>query len=196
MKPLTTLLLLLALFALTNMSNCDGEDDSYLEPYTESSFTLLQVDYQTLDFEAGNFVPAAPVTTPADTLPIAVTYNSPGDFGDILLASTIDNDTVFFGTIVWAGTGQRISPAQLTPAADFQTIDAAAPLPTIKNLNPFGVDPEDADVAELWAAVADLQVVHDAVADPGSRFGFFTYARSVGVGNPAEWDYFVVIYRP
>ncbi len=122
MKPLTTLLLLLALFALTNMSNCDGEDDGYLEPYTESSFTLLQVDYQTLDFEAGNFVPAAPVTTPADTLPIAVTYNSPGDFGDILLASTIDNDTVFFGTIVWAGTGQRISPAQLTRQRIFKPL--------------------------------------------------------------------------
>ncbi len=191
----STLLFSLSLLAAGCFCSGDNDDDIVIDdPISESGFLLLQVDYETLQFEAGTILPAAPTTLPPDTLPVSVTYNSPGDFGDITLQSTIDNDTLFFGTIIWAGTGERSIPAQLTPATGFQPINAVTPQPAIKDLNPYESFPEENPLTEIWAAVAELQVVNQAVNQPGTQVGFFTYARSVGVGNPAEWDYYVVIY--
>lgn len=177
----------------------DGPIDETLIPRA----LLLQVDYETLAFEGGyrlfdTEVPYDPAI-PLDSFPVEVLYNSPGDFGDLTLRylpATGIGDTLFFGTIIWAGTGDVIFPDTLEAPDQFMEVssnDFVGPPPTFFPLTPFQVFEEAVTPEDIFGAVQHLQLVRDALDNSNARLGWFFYPRSVGVGNPAEWDYYVVV---
>lgn len=206
----TKLFLLTALLFLSISSCLEDDDIPELDDGRGGdevvlAATLLQVDYQTLEFEQGYnyFASTLPYNEnfPIDAIPLEVIYNSPGDFGDLALrfipAEGV-GDTLFFGTIIWAGTGDVVLPEVFESADQFAEVpsnDFLGPPSSFFRLTPFDVNEENATEAEIFGAVQQLQVVRDALNSDTARFGWFFYPRSVGIGDPAEWDYYVVILQ-
>ena len=186
------------LLSLLFLPACNWLDDENPLPRqeVEGKYILLQIDYQTLAFEGGKIFDAAAPAPAVDSLPVFVTYTPPGDFGDLGIYSSLDSSQLFFGTIVWAGSGDRTFPAQLDPVSAFATVETVPDiLPLITDLNPQP-EPDRIDEGELWSAVNNLQIMVEAATTEGARFGWIFYPRSVGVGDPAEWDYYLVAYVP
>jgi hypothetical protein len=136
---------------------------------------------------------------PLDSFPVSVTYNPPGDFGDLtmqFIPQSGTGDTLFFGTIIWAGSGDVQFPTNFEAADQFPSVpsnDFVGPPSSFLNLTPFDVDEENASATEIFGAVQGLDVVREALDSGSARFGWFFYPRGVGIGDPAEWDYYVVI---
>ncbi|MEL6142013.1 MAG: hypothetical protein AAFU67_10380 [Bacteroidota bacterium] len=195
MKPIFFVLITLCLFSFTA---CQDDDDGVPMAPTPSAL-LLQIDYQTLEFEGGfRFADIDyDQSVGQDSFPAEVIYNPPGDFGDLTIRLMPPNqtpDTLFFGTIIWSGTGDIQQPTPLSPASDFAETDAIAPINSIDtfDLNPYQ-DPDSISLETLYDRVSNLAEVSNALSSPGSRLGWFWYPRSVGVGDPAEWDYYLIV---
>lgn len=155
---------------------------------------LLKVDYLTHTFEGGKefIFPNNP------NFSLMWDYNSPGDFGSVTLMYAEEGLPIFEGTIIWMGLGAMSYPTSLIPASSFAT-GGALPMP---NINSFQVMhyaetnyyPDPVPVAQIWDAIKNLYVVAQyRVANPDSPIRIFLYTPSVGVGNPADWDYFVLL---
>jgi hypothetical protein len=72
------------------------------------------VAYETDEFEGGREVSFPPYALPpTDSLPRIVDYEPPGDFGSIAFEYVDTADTVFYGSIVWAGRGEMLVPDTL-----------------------------------------------------------------------------------
>jgi hypothetical protein len=195
MRTISLSLSILALLLLPSCNWWEDENPVPREPVA-GKYVLLQIDYQTLAFEGGKVYDVTGTAPTTDALPVFVTYTPPGDFGDLGIYSSLDSSQLFFGTIVWDGSGDRTFPAELDPVSAFPTTDDIPDiLPVIQNLNPQP-EPDRIDESELWSAVHHLQIMADAATTEGARFGWVLYPRSVGIGNPAEWDFYLVAYVP
>jgi hypothetical protein len=191
------LLFVMALLLLLPACHWFGiDDDDEVSVENPGQFILLQIDYQTLAFEGGKTFDIEGAAPSIDSLPVFIDYQPPGDFGDLGLYSSLDSSQLFFGTIVWAGRGDRIFPAQLDDPTTFETTDDIPEiLPFIKDLNPQP-QPTLVEMIDLWNAVSNLSIMVDAVTTSGAHFGWVFYPRSVGIGDPADWDYYLVAYVP
>ncbi|SCY50428.1 hypothetical protein [Flavobacterium caeni] len=154
---------------------------------------MLQVDFETHVFEGGKKL----FYQSAETFAIASDYDPPGDFGGVTLRYAETNEMLFAGTIIWMGTGQMTFPAGLNPAGSFATIASPVPMPTsieTVQYTQFAYYPEPMPYQAIWNAVDHLQVVAQfRASNPNGTVHVFLYTPSVGVGNPAEWDYFVML---
>lgn len=163
-------------------------------PYA-NKIVLLKVDFLTHHFEGGKEL----VFKGAQNFTIASVYQSPGDFGGVSLKYAELNETFFEGTIHWMGLGQMQYPEQLDSADAFQTISNAVPMPNASLLatvayDEFAYYPDPMPYAALWSAVENLQVVAQyRVSNPQSTVNIFLYTPSVGMGNPEDWDYFIIL---
>jgi hypothetical protein len=195
---ITKISICLGLLALFLLPACNWWEDENPVPRENvaGKYVLLQIDYQTFAFEGGKVFEITGAAPVVGSLPVFVTYTPPGDFGDLGIYSSLDSSQLFFGTIVWAGSGERTFPAELDPVSAFATTETVPDmLPIIEDLNPQP-EPDRIDEGELWSAVHNLQIMVDAATTEGSRFGWVLYPRSVGIGDPAEWDYYLVAYVP
>jgi hypothetical protein len=163
------------------------------------NLAVLALDYLTYEFEEGalNYYPQCSGCD-ADSLPFEVTFNSPSDFGDITFEYTETGDTLFFGTIIWLGTGELLQPDNFLPAGRYGELSAAAGEPVRKeyfNIYPQ-MDPAEfaarADTA--WAIVNRLDIAWDFAMED-YRAGFYMYAPSVGAFNPNAAKWIVFLYR-
>lgn len=163
-------------------------------PYA-NKIVLLKVDFLTHNFEGGKEL----VFKGAQNFTIASIYQSPGDFGGISLKYAELNETFFEGTIHWMGLGQMQYPEQLDSADAFQTIGNTVPMPNAALLatvayDEFAYYPDPMPCAEIWNAIENLQVVAQyRGSNPNGMVNIFLYTPSVGVGNPEDWDYFVIL---
>ncbi|MBY8963415.1 hypothetical protein KJK34_11685 [Flavobacterium sp. D11R37] len=189
-------LLLMAGMALLLVS-CSEDSESPLNNDTPSDnkVLLLKVDFETNVFEGGKEL----TFEDAEGFTITSDYNSPGDFGDITLMYEEANDTIFAGDIVWAGLGQMTYPESLADDSAFASLPDALPMPSLQHFEIVEYDeyayyPEVIDHEALWAAVDNLQVVKEyRESNPDANIRLFLYTPSVGVGNPAEWDWFIIL---
>lgn len=172
----------------------DNDDDGMLGN-VDNKVVLLKVDYQTHTFEGGKelaFGQSAGFT-------IASEYEAPGDFGSIELIYEELGQTLFEGTIVWMGLGERSYPESLLAVDDFVTVPEAVEMPSqtlFENVmyDEFAFYPEDLDYASLWEAIDNLQIVQTyRASNPDGTVSIFLYTPSVGAGDPADWDYYVIL---
>lgn len=152
---------------------------------------LLRVDYMSDTLEAMAEVPLSGNLQASDTIPLNVIYASPGDFGNLTLLYGNTNDTVFDGSIIWMGTGSISIPRNFTTIMPATSITVPQPDSNVYQ-HVFGFHAPDYD--KLWAAIGKLQVVNNYLRQ-GKRPAYFLYTPSVGVGNPYEWDWFVLVTR-
>ena len=174
---------------------CSDDSDNNLQNQTENKVLLLKVDLETNVFEGGKEL----IFSASDNFTITTDYNSPGDFGDITLMYEEANANIFAGTIVWAGSGAMTYPEMLNATASFATVAQPVAMPATEDFklveyDEFNYYPEEIDYNAIWDAIDNLQVVKEyRLANPDAKVNLFLYTPSVGVGNPAEWDWYVIL---
>ena len=183
------------LLGLCMLAMACSENDSTTEPETQNKVALLQVDFLTNTFEGGKELSFPE----ANGFTISSVYHSPGDDGDITLKYKEVNQPLFAGTIFWMATGARQFPDTIDAAPNFATIQNAVAIPALSdfktvNYDEFAYYPENIDYAQLWNAIDNLKVVEQyRAANPTAKVNLYLYTPSVGVGNPAEWDWIIIL---
>lgn len=125
-----------------------------------------------------------------------VFFQSPGDFGGVAVVSAATGETLFAGSIVWAGAGDIRYPAAWSSADDLVPRCAAGSAPPAVGVDLVGV--EGGVDAESLADVMDVawsSALARAIEAHGDVHGVtvMLYPRTVGSFNPAnaEWIVFV-----
>ncbi|UCH82984.1 MAG: hypothetical protein JSW50_10990 [Candidatus Latescibacterota bacterium] len=131
-------------------------------------------------------------------LPFTVTYNPPGDFGDITFEYDHTGDTLFFGTIIWMGRGGIVVPKVFFEKEQFERVGKPSRDPL--SVDYFNIVPqldedrfkEKADSA--WAEVRTIDLVAEFAKNP-YRIGIYLYAPAQGVFDPSVAKWIVFVYR-
>lgn len=196
MKPTSTFLILISILLLS----CNDSDDCCVTPpdnFEGNKLAYLKVDYTTNQFQGGmvfSFGDDQP-----DTFTISSDYHAPGDFGSIQLYYTPLNELIFDGTILWMGLGEMQFPESLMSADSFETISQTVSIPDEALLEPVMYDeyayyPEEIDYTSIWENIDNLNLVKSfRDSNPESSVKFFLYTPSVGVGNPEDWYWLVLL---
>lgn len=160
-----------------------------------SKVVLLKVDFLTHVFEGAKELTFA--TNP--NFSIAFEYVPPVDFGGVTLNYFEVNQPIFQGTITWMGLGMMQYPMNMDPVSAFPTVPNPLPLPGDNVFSPvmyheYAYYPDPIPYAAIWNAIANRQIVAQyRASNPNSPIHIFLYTPSVGVGNPADWDYFIIL---
>ena len=185
-------ILFLAIVGL--LFSCDKDDEpQQLEPLNK--VVLLQIDYVTNTFEGGKILdfPSAPSFT------ISTTYNAPGDIGSVQLYYSELNEKIFDGGIIWNGNGERSFPSTMDSPDTFDTIIDGAPLPDTGMFEKViygGLDnyPEVIDYPAIWNSINNLNIVSwYRATNPDAKINLFFYQSSIGGGDPADWDWYIIM---
>lgn len=186
-KILTFVAIIMTLISCSN--NNDETNNQITSP---NNVLVLKVDYNTNQFEGGKELS---FTTTTSNMTINNQYVSAGDFGSIKLKYQELNETLFDGTIVWSGLGQINYPQNLLNANQFDrvmTADFVTPTAGFENVfNPNG---STYNYNTIWTSVQSLVKVRQYLnSNPNATVKIFLYTPSIGIGNPAEWDWFIFI---
>lgn len=195
MKPL-----LLILTGALLLGSCKKNNDSNptASPYG-AKLALLKVDYQTGKFEGGKIITYPSGSYVPDSIPIQQLYKPAGDFGNITLKYLPTGDTVFFGSIIWSGTGEMLVPKQLDAPNKFDRIQLDVLPPDSTKVKYYGSEintpfAAGQNFASIWKSIAGLSVTANAIGVGHAKVGLFLYTPSVGFGAPADWNYYWILY--
>jgi len=186
MKQLVIFICIVLLFG------CSKDDESI----QSNSIVLLQIDYMTNVFEGGKEISISTAISSSDTIPISVDYRPPGDFGSITLYYQPTNEMIFNGTIIWMGTGHISFPDDFDSADSFSKLGSEIEQPNITRYQTIYYDlyNQPIEYTNLWNAINKLEIVADYL-NGNKKIGLFLYTPSVGIGNPDEWDWFVILNK-
>lgn len=187
----TKFLTFFALIALLCSCTSEEDGDPTIAP-EENKVLLLKVDYTTNTFEGGKELTFSDTTSAFN---IEVEYQELGDFGGIQLYYQELDEKIFDGTIVWDGTGEITYPESFLPANSFEvTLTNDFVFPTEGFENVFNPTQESYDYQTIWSAVQSLVKARQFVlSNPDAKARIFLYTPSVGIGNPAEWDWIIIL---
>ena len=188
------LLLLSALVLLTSSCAKKKCDEPLPAPANANDVLFLQVDYLTNAFEGGK---EFSFPTPTPTFTITNQYDQPGDFGGVKLTYAELNEPLFDGTIIWLGCGQMNFPQNLLPASRFDTVATrGVVMPSAGFENVFNPGNQSLDYITPWRSAQRLVKVRQYLAaNPGTTVKLFLYTPSVGVGNPADWNWILFLKK-
>ena len=189
-RYLTYFILSILLFACTKEEVIPKEE---CREASANTVLLLKVDYTTNTFEGGFEQAINQGLSAGDSLPIRVDLVAPSDFGNISLYYGPTNDLLFDGSIIWMGTGEISFPASFNGANTYTLTDSISALPDSSRFQlMLGYEPDD--YAAIWESIDDLCIVLEYLKS-NKNIGLFLYAPSVGVGNPADWDWIFVMSK-
>lgn len=185
MKKAFLLIAVLVLFA------CSKQDD-----INAGNMLLLQIDFMTYDFEGGAELMVTVDNESLDTIPILVDYKSPGDFGNITLFYQPSGEMIFDGSIIWMGTGQIKYPEHFEALNKFSTMETTIeqPDPSEFQIVFYNLYNQPIDYVSIWGSINNLEIVSDYLKS-NKNIGLFLYTPSVGVGDPYEWNWFVILNK-
>lgn len=187
-------ILLFAILAIVALGSCKKHDNDYVAA-NGATLALLKVDYQTHKFEGAKVFYFDAAGAVPQTIPIQMTYVPPGDFGNITLQYAPTGDTVFDGSIIWSGKGEMTQPLLskgfpagpvALPAPDTNDVEVITPNTYIRK--------EAYNIPDVWTGISNLYITRDFMQNHNTRVGIFLYMPSVGIGDPADWDYFWLLY--
>lgn len=165
----------------------NSEDNS-----TTNKVLMLKVDYLTNTFEGGKETEFAENSS---EFTITSQYIPASDFGNIKLKYDEVNEVIFDGDIIWMGLGQINYPQNLLLANQFETVataDVVFPSAGFQHILP---EPNQVyDYNEVWLAVQNLVKVRQyLISNPNGKVKLYFYTPSVGVGDPADWKWIVLM---
>jgi hypothetical protein len=185
-------ILTITMFILTLISCSKDNDDTITPTANPNNVLVLKVDYNTNTFEGGKELSFSSTNS---NMTVINQYVPPSDFGSIKLIYQELNETLFDGTIVWNGLGQMNFPQNLLNANQFDrvlTADYVSPNAGFENV--FNPNNETFNYNPIWASVQSLVKVRQyLISNPNATVKIFLYTPSVGIGNPAEWDWIVIL---
>lgn len=167
----------------------EKKSDKSIETNT-NKVLLLKVDYTTKTFEGGKEFAFDSNTT---TFSTNYEYVTPSDFGSIKIFYTELNTQLFYGNIIWMGTGNVHFPTDFLPASSFEFVNtfAALDLPIVENI--FNPNNEIFDYTNPLNQVIYLSKVIDyRASNPNGAAKVFLYKPSVGIGDPATWKWIIL----
>ena len=99
------------------------------------------------------------------------------------------------------GLGEMSYPETIDSAESFVTLDEALEMPELADFyevvpgeSEEGLQSMDPDHQAIWAAIDNLEAVKNyRESNPEAKISLFLYTPSVGIGNPEEWDWFVIL---
>ncbi|MDR3236645.1 MAG: hypothetical protein LBT48_08005 [Prevotellaceae bacterium] len=160
----------------------------------KSNVLLLKVDYTTYTFEGGKELD---LDKSSDAFTITNEYLDPGDFGSIKLFYSEIGETLFYGTIIWAGSGEILYPKNWLLAENFDralTDDYIFPANGFEDVfNPNGAI---FDYQKIWGHVQNVIKAREYLkSNPKQVVKLFLYTPSVGSGNPEEWKWIIFLKK-
>ncbi|MDR6969491.1 hypothetical protein J2X31_003524 [Flavobacterium arsenatis] len=176
------------------LGSCVGDEDQFnlTVPVQDNKVLLLKVDYTTNVFEEGKELTFSDTTA---TFTVETEYQTPADFGGIQLYYQELDAKIFDGTIHWMGLGTISYPESFDPASSFDVVltnDFVFPTEGFENV--FNPNQETYDYQTVWSAVQSLVKVREYLfSNPDATAKIFLYTPSVGIGNPAEWDWIIIL---
>jgi hypothetical protein len=190
-KLITSIFTLLLLFSCSNEDIKPNLNSTGLlfEPKT-NKVLLLKVDYTTNTFEGGKEFTFDSNTT---TFSTNYEYIPASDFGSIKIFYTELNAQLFYGDIIWMGTGEIHFPTDFQPANSFEFVNTLVPidLPTVENI--FNPNNQIYDYTTPLNQVIYLSKVIDyRASNPNGVAKIFLYQPSVGIGDPATWKWIIL----
>ena len=186
-------LILLFIFTITLIS-CNN-DYSQIDKNITNSVVLLKVDFLTSTFEGGKEI----LFPGANTFTITHTYHPPGDFGSVQLYYQELNQLLFDGDIIWMGLGDVSYPSTIDLPETFTTVNSNLPLPNLNQFkkvmyDEFAYYPDTIDYSSIWNSISNLEIVNNYLnSNPNGKINLFLYTPSVGIGNPADWDWYIIL---
>jgi hypothetical protein len=167
------------------------------------NLAILEMDYLTNQFIRASVLHYPMCTTcDQDSLPFLGEYTAPMDFGDMKFYYTFNNQMLFWGSLVWMGTGQINYPTAFAPASSFPATGEFVPLPANRQYLYWSVFPSMGGLQyfkdksdTMWAEIAELQLVHQFAAGNHMRVGFFGYAPTQGLFDPNQARWIIFLYR-
>lgn len=162
------------------------------EGKTVNKVLMLKVDYTTNKFEGGK---EFAFTKPASAFTISYQYQPPGDFGNIKLIYKELNETLFDGTIIWAGLGKMKFPESLLPPNEFDAVitdDFVSPANGFQNV--FNPNNETYDYTRVWMSIQYLVKAREYLkSNPNQIVKIFLYTPGVGIGNPTDCSWIIYL---
>ena len=195
-------MILLALAGCTESPSPSPEPERWDIQDDTANFAVLQVDYVTRELEGGALRYFALCDTcDAHGIPLNFSFKYPGDFSWSRFLYEATGDTVFYGTTVWHGRGDREVPSELVSPDSFSQLAVAAPNPISIEYYPiceeFIFDCrenwERSEADSVWASVRTLDIV-EAFAKRSYRVGLYLYPRTIGGFDPRSADWIVFLY--
>jgi hypothetical protein len=187
-------ILILASFFSIFISCSKGNDETVGRTTNTNNVLILKIDYNTNRFEGGKELTFSDSST---NMTIVNQYVAPGDFGSIKLKYQELNEILFDGTLVWAGLGQVNFPQNLLDSNQFDrvmTADYVTPIAGFENV--FNPDNTTYNYNAIWMSVQSLAKVRQYLySNPNATVKLFLYTPSVGMGNPAEWDWYIFMKK-
>jgi len=153
---------------------------------------MLKVDYLTNTFEGGIELEFSEMS---ETFTITKIFAPPGDFGFLKLFFSEIDELLFYGTIIWAGCGKMIFPEELLPTDQFQTVPTEEYVfPKNGFENVFKQSWIQDEYESVWDSVQSLVKVRQYLtSNPEQVVKLFLYTPSVGIGDPADADWFLFL---
>lgn len=189
-KPLGGFLILTELFLFISCSSVDNFSNDSI---ASNKVLLLKVDYLTHTFECGKETTFSTLT-PSFT--ISTLYEEPMDFGNITLKYQELNEILFSGDIVWNGNGHILFPENINmySANYFETVntnDIVYPIGIENIFNPYN---QNYNYSPIWLAIQNLTKVREyLLSNPNTTVKLFLYTPSIGIGNPANYDWIIIL---
>ncbi len=182
-----TRILLLLFVSVAMACNSDFRD----ELDKTNKVLVLKVDYTTNQFEGGKELKFAKNT---ESFSISAEYVPPGDFGSVKMIYSELQEQLFFGEIIWMGTGRIMYP-EWTDKSLFErvtTTDVVNPSGFEKISNKF--DGNIQDYSKPWISVQQLVKVREYIkSNPNQTVKIYLYTPTVGAVDPtkAKWILFL-----
>lgn len=196
-KSALNTLLLFGVFSII-LSSCKDKVEND-QDHVSKRLLLLKVDYLTHDFEGGQQLEMAAYNNMSDTLPLIVNYVAPSDFGSLSVyyKTTSSTSLVFEGSTVWMGLGSRTFPSTLIDSTNFPK--SASPLPNIDstefNVVFYDLASQEIHYDSIWDGIKNLEIVNFYRAAALTKMSLFLYRPSDGAGDPADWDWYIVMEK-
>ena len=187
-KALFIFFIFVSLFSSCSEENAPAENNTN-EP---NKVLLLKVDYLTNTFQGGK---ETTYTENSNTFTISHQSVPAADFGNIKLKYNEINQILFDGDIIWMGLGQIHYPQNMLAANQFGAVLTADVVFPTTNFNPILSQPNlGNNYNQVWMAVQNLVKVRQyLISNPTGVVHLYLYTPSVGVGNPADWKWIILM---
>ena len=187
-KSLFILFIFLTIFSSCSEENAPAENTTD-EP---NKVLLLKVDYLTNIFQGGK---ETTYTENSNSFTISHQSVPAADFGNIKLKYDEINQIIFDGDIIWMGLGQIHYPQNMLAANQFQIVlidDIIFPTTSFNPILPQSNLGNNYN--QVWMAVQNLVKVRQyLISNPTGVVHLYLYTPSVGVGNPADWKWIILM---
>ncbi len=178
---------------LTIFSSCSEETAPVNNTTNEpNKVLLLKVDYLTNTFQGGK---ETIYSENSNAFTISHQSVPAADFGNIKLKYNEINQILFDGDIIWMGLGQIHYPQNMLAANQFDAVLTADVVFPTTSFNYILPQPNlGNNYNQVWMAVQNLVKVRQyLISNPTGVVHLYLYTPSVGVGNPADWKWIILM---